>query len=153
MGLALEVAESRVSVPPPGTRPTRRGVDSASLSTTTARGGRVRGQPQSAREADRGHHRVMGGEAGPEGGAAEPEQDGRAGPGRSGQDWEARGHRGREALEHGPRRPCAKGEGLGWLRTWEGPWRQETGEGAWLGRGQDAEAGLEGWTGPLQSQL
>lgn len=74
MGLALEVAESRVSVPPPGTRPTCRGVDSASLSTTTARGGRVRGQPQSAREADRGHHRVMGG-----GGArrAEPQSQSR----------------------------------------------------------------------------
>lgn len=33
-----------------------------------------------------------------------------------------------------------------WISYW-------TGEGAWLGRGQDAEAGLEGWTGPLQSQL
>lgn len=44
MRLALEVAESRVSIPRPQAGPTCRGVASASLSKTTARGGRARGQ-------------------------------------------------------------------------------------------------------------
>lgn len=138
-----------------GTRLPRRRL-SVPLQDNRARwaGPRAKGQPQSAHEADRGHHRVIRGRKEPGGrsrGTRAAEKGGaRAEPGQpwvtgAGEPWSPGGPDPADPVRKEKDLGGAVAEGDERISYWTGV------EGAGLERDQDGEAGLGGGQGAVQS--